>query len=119
MEPIGFFTARADLPADAMYLMAPDRSEAARILTEMAIKRTGRYPDISVYNYGVPNFFKMCLPTDTSGTPADPSFTPSCLYCHLTQVEFEKALDSLYYDDGEWHEIDEYDNDSYHPHVSL
>ena len=118
MEPIGFFTSRADLPADAMYLMAPDRSEAARILTEMAIKRTGRYPDISVYNYGVPNFFKMCLPTDTAGTPADPSFTPSCLYCHLTQVEFEKALDSLYYAD-EWYEIDEYDNDSYHPHMSL
>ena len=118
MEPIGFFTSRADLPADAMYLMAPDRSEAARILTEMAIKRTGRYPDISVYNYGVPNFFKMCLPTDTAGTPADPSFTPSFLYCYLNEADFEQAFESLYYAD-EWYGIDEYDHDGYHPHVSL
>lgn len=117
MEPIGFFTSRADLPADVMYFQVPDRSEAARILTEMAIKRTGRYPDISVYNYGVPNFFKMCLPP-VAGAAADPDFTPSFLYCYLNEAEFEQAFESLYYAD-EWYEIDEYDNDSYHPHMSL
>lgn len=117
MEPIGFFTSRADLPADVMYFQVPDRSEAARILTEMAIKRTGRHPDVSVYSYGVPNFFKMCLPP-AAGSPVDPDFTPSFLYCYLNEAEFEQAFESLYYD-NEWHEIDEYDHDGYHPHVSL
>lgn len=98
MEPIGFFTSRADLPADVMYFQVPDRSEAARILTEMAIKRTGRYPDVSVYSYGVPNFFKMCLPS-AAGTTVDPDFTPSFLYCYLNETEFEQAFESLYYDD--------------------
>nr|DAN86894.1 MAG TPA: hypothetical protein [Caudoviricetes sp.] len=108
MEPIGFFTSPADLPADAMYLMAPDRSEAARILTEMAIKRTGRYPGVSVYNYGVPNFFKMCLPP-AAGAAVDPDFTPSFLYCYLNEAEFEQAFESLYYD-GEYDDIYDLEN---------
>lgn len=73
MEPIGFFTSRADLPADALAISATTHLDAANALVQ--------------YEPG-------------PDAPADPMLTPGELYCYRNKEGLEHLFDTLIWYDS-------------------
>jgi len=87
MEPIGFFTSRADLPADAVNISADSRRAAALKLAGIICDRTGSLITTSLLTYIVPDAFKHYQPA--SGATVDPALTRGCLYRYLTRGKLD------------------------------
>lgn len=93
MEPIGFFTARADLPADAVNISADSRCAAALKLAGVICDHTGSLIPTPLLTYIVPDAFKRYQPA--SGATVDHALTPGHLYCYLNRAELERLSDTV------------------------
>ena len=93
MEPIGFFTSRADLPADALAISATTHLDAANILAAMIREYSGEDVATSTLQHIVPDVFIQyeLIP----GTPVDPELTPGHLYCYRNKEGLEHLFDTL------------------------
>lgn len=74
MELTGFFTARADLPGDALAISVTTHLDAANALAEMIRKYNGEDIATSMLQHIVPDVFVQYEPGPDA--PADPALTP-------------------------------------------
>ena len=98
MEPIGFFTSRADLPADALAISAATHLGAANALAAMIREYRGEDIAASMLQYIVPDVFILYDPIP--GTPVDPELTPGHLYCYRNKEGLEHLFDTLIWYDS-------------------
>lgn len=98
MEPIGFFTSRANLPADALDISATTHLDAANILAAMISEYSGEDIAASMLQHIVPDVFVQyeLIP----GDPVDPTLTPGELYCYRNKEGLEHLFDTLVWYDG-------------------
>lgn len=98
MEPIGFFTSRADLPADALAISATTHLDAANILAAMIREYSGEDVATSMLQHIVPDVFVQYEPEP--GAPAAPALTPGELYCYRNKEGLEHLFDILIWYDS-------------------
>lgn len=98
MEPIGFFTSRADLPSDALAISATTHLDAANALAEMIRKYNGEDIATSMLQHIVPDVFVQYEPGPDA--PADPVLTPGELYCYRNKEGLEHLFDTLIWYDS-------------------